>query len=59
MKKAEIIRRLKELQKILDMDAQDYADKINGDHKHNLSRSDAWCYRTGVVAAEIEYILKN
>ena len=61
MEKAEIIRRLEELQKILKMDAQDYADMINAEHTEsfNLTFSDAYVYRTGVVASSIDYILNN
>lgn len=36
MEKAEIIRRLEELQKILKMDAQDYADMINAEHTESF-----------------------
>ena len=61
MENAEIIRRLEELQKILKMDAQDYADMINAEHTEsfNLTFSDAYAYRTGVVASSIDYILNN
>lgn len=60
MEKAEIIRRLEELQKILKMDAQEYADMINADtESFNLTFNDAYAYRTGVVASSIDYILNN
>ena len=61
MEKAEIIRRLEELQKILKMDAQDYADMINAEHTEsfNLNFNDAYAYRTGVVVSSIDYILNN
>lgn len=60
MEKAEIIRRLEELQKILKMDAQEYADMINAEHtEFNLTFNDAYAYRTGVVASSIDYILNN
>lgn len=62
MEKAEIIRRLEELQKILKMDAQDYADMINAEHTESsfkLTYNDAYAYRTGVVISSIDYILKG
>ena len=61
MEKAEIIRKLEELQKILKMDAQEYADMINAAHTEsfNLTFNDAYAYRTGVVASSIDYILNN
>lgn len=61
MEKAEIIRRLEELQKILKMDAQEYADMINEhtESSFKLTYNDAYAYRTGVVASSIDYILKG
>lgn len=54
MKKKEIEKELKEIRDILDMDPAEYA-KLN-----NLKKEyDVWAYRTGVVIARIEYILKN
>ena len=62
MKKAEIIKRLKELNKILNMTAAEYTDYWNIKHpddSYTLKSEDAWAFRTGHVLSEIEWILNN
>lgn len=60
MKKVEIIEILEELQNILNMTAQEYADQVNEeDPSIVLKVEDAYVYRTGVIKAKIDYILSK
>lgn len=59
MKKEEILKAIKELKEMLEMDAEEWAkiygkkfgDKING--------RDVYPYRTGVAISELNYILEQ
>lgn len=62
MKKAEMVKRLKELQELLAMDTQDWADKYNAEHAdraYKMTPSDAYPYMLGWAEAEIKYILTH
>lgn len=71
MKKAELEERLnnieqelKELKTVLEMDAQEYADKINVentwfDGKRQMTSSDTYPYRIGVAIGTINWILER
>ena len=62
MKKAEMVKRIKELQEMLSMDTQDWADKYNAEHDgsvYKMKPSDAYPYMVGWVKSEINYILTH
>lgn len=62
MEKTEIILRLTELHRILDMSASEYLDEWNRKHSdehYRLSADDVWAFRTGIVQGEIDYIIKH
>lgn len=61
MKKAEIMKRLKELKRLLDMASEEYAEEWNSEERHtrHITPDEAWAIRTGYVKAEIDWILKN
>lgn len=62
MEKAEIIMRLTELHRILDMSASEYVDEWNREHpdeSSQISTKEVWAFRTGIVQGEIRYILKH
>lgn len=63
MKKAEIIERLIELEKVLKMSPEEYAEyaneKYQKDSKYKIKAEDAWYYRTGSVQSEISCILRE
>ncbi len=62
MEKSEIILRLNEISRILDMTPSEYADEWNKKHpdaRHPLSNNDVWAFRTGIVQNEINRILKQ
>lgn len=62
MEKSEIILRLNEISRILDMTPSEYADEWNKKHpdaRYPLSNNDVWTFRTGIVQNEINRILKH
>lgn len=62
MEKSEILLRLQELYRILEMNSFEYADEWNRNHpdeRLKLAPADVWAVRTGIVRAEINDILKN
>lgn len=61
MKKAEMVKRLEELQVLLNMDAKDVAEEHNTKHPnwHQLSETDAYPYMVGRAQYAINYILSH
>lgn len=62
MKKAEMMKRLKELQEFLEKDAEEIAEQYNASHEHlsyKMKTSDAYPYMVGWAEAEIKYILTH
>lgn len=62
MKKSEMIKRLKELQELLNMDAKDFAERYNAEHAgggFKMDTSDAYPYMVGWAQGEINYILAH
>ena len=62
MKKAEMIEMLKELQELLNMDAQDVAKQVNEKHpdwEYKFDSIDAYPYMVGRAQFAINYILSH
>jgi len=63
MRKDRMVKELEDLLKILQTDANEYADKLNkdlekeGKFKFRYSTSDTYPYRVGVAIATIKWIL--
>ena len=61
MTKAEMVKRLEELQVLLNMDAKDVAEEHNTKHPnwHQLSETDAYPYMVGRAQFVVNYILSH
>ena len=61
MNKSEIIEKLTEVEKILNMSPEEYANYINNRFSEfrPIEPKDAYTHRPGYVKAEIKWILNN
>ena len=62
MTKAEMVKRLEELQVLLNMDAKDVAEEYNSTHQncgYQLSETDAYPYMVGRAQYAVNYILSH
>lgn len=59
MKKEEILKEIKELKEMLEMDVEEWAKIYGEKFSHKIEEKDVYPYRTGVAISTLNYILEK